>query len=235
MKKLLLILFIPVLLLIFTTCSKYPQVFSVNNFMTELSNSRKVPNVSLLEIKGLQGNWTGLSTGRWIDTLHRIGINNGSSNDINTYLVHVNYKGADITNTSLEDPMGHDAGYTDTTHYEMIFISVNGQTYAELVSFGKHESENFFKLPLCLSTYAKVNKISSDTIIVQMPNGRVVIPYIEKNNYQHFIPFVSKIDSSFICVYLTEEPTGLAKILGELYTLPHAYQSPDTIVRVHSK
>ena len=131
--------------------------------------------------------------------------------------------------------MGHDAGYTDTTHYEMIFISVNGQTYAELVSFGKYESENFFKLPLCISTYAKVNKINSDTIIVQMLNGRAVIPLIEKNKYQYFVPFVSKIDTGFTCVYLTEEPAGLAKILGELYAVPQAYQPPDTIIRVHGK
>ncbi|TAL40355.1 MAG: hypothetical protein EPN92_15055, partial [Chitinophagaceae bacterium] len=73
--------FTTIALLFFTACDKAPQVFSLNNFTSELANNEGVASVTLLPVKEIEGTWLGMG--------HQIKVEPGSVSNIDIYSVEL--------------------------------------------------------------------------------------------------------------------------------------------------
>ncbi len=203
--------FILLYLLLITACNRSPQVFSFNNFATELSDSSTVEKVTLFPVKDIEGDWSGLD--------HRIKISFYST-----------IKGMDAYTAELIDTAEDKSGNIDTTSYYLVFITIAGHPFAEVLSEGTKPASHDFTVPV--STYLKINKLSPDTIIVQMPSGVFAAAYMKDNHYNYFVPYSDKNEKVYP-VYITEEPDRLAELLNGLCNFPKAFLPADTIVKKH--
>ena len=197
-------------LLFITACGKKPEVFSFNNFSSVLSKNEKVKSVAPFPAKGIEGTWRGMG--------HDIEITPGSINHL------------DIYTAALIDTNKNAVSSIDTTSYSILFITVAGHPFAEVISEGSHINAHDFLVPV--STWLKINKFSGDTIIVQMPASKFATAYMQANNYNYFIPAEYKNEKEFP-VYITEDPDGLAGLLNNFCRFPGAFQPPDTLLRKH--
>lgn len=196
--------------LLITACEKQPEVFSFNNFSSALIKGERVKTVAPFSAKGIEGTWSGMG--------HEIEITPGTSNHLNIYI-------AALIDTNKSDKAG-----IDTTSYSILLITVAGHRFAEVISEGSHINAHDFMIPV--STWLKINKLSWDTIIVQMPASKFASSYMKANNYSYFIPAEYKNEKEFP-VYITEDPDRLAALLNNLWKFPAAFQPPDTLLRKH--
>jgi hypothetical protein len=129
----------------------------------------------------------------------------------------------------LIDTIQEQGGFRDTTMYDLFFFSIAGKQYIEVVSPGTKISAHDFMLPI--STYLKINKLTRDTIIIQMPDGKYTETFLKLKGFKYFIPYESSGGES-VPIYLTENPENMAKVLKELYPIPEAFQRADTLIRM---
>jgi len=193
-----------------SACNKSPEVFSLNNFTSVFTDSGTVQSVSQFSIKGITGYWSGME--------HLIKIEPYSINNVDLYTAELI-----DTGESLQ-------GSIDTTVFTILFFTVADHPFAEVISQGGRLAAHDFMLPA--STYFKINKLTPDTIIVQMPQSKFTSAYMKANNFNYFIPDDYKKEKEFP-VYITEQPNRLADLLNILCTFPGAFQVPDTIIRKH--
>jgi hypothetical protein len=205
--------------LIFSACDKSPQVFSVNNFRTGFEENGKSSSVIPMPVKGLTGIWIGLEHKLKISPALSSGFRNTGNKPI---------KDTSFFIVELIDTLQEKDGFRDTTSYDLAFFSIAGQQYIEVVSPGTKIAAHDFMLPI--STYLKLNKLTKDTIIIQMPDGRFTEAFLKSKGIKYFIPYESVKDESGP-IYLTENPEKLAQVLKSLYLIPEAFQRADTIIR----
>jgi hypothetical protein len=125
----------------------------------------------------------------------------------------------------------------DTTHsrdsgatwYDVDFIKAGGAPYAEVVSWGMNRDEHDFNL--VLSAYARLNKLTTDTIIIQMMNSSFTEGWLKAKGYHYFITADEKSQKD-PSIYLTEDLPRLGKLLKEIYRETRAFKEADTLVRV---
>lgn len=196
--------------LLITACDKTPEVFSFNNFSSVLIKNERVKTVAPFSAKGIEGTWSGMG--------HDIQITPGSIDNQHVYTAAM----IDTNKTA--------GSIVDTTSYSILFVTVAGRRFAEVISEGSHINAHDFMIPVC--TWLKINKLSWDTIIVQMPASKFVTTYMKANNYSYFIPAEFKNEKEFP-VYITEDPDRLATLLSNIWRLPAAFQPPDTLLRKH--
>ena len=213
-------LFVSMTVLLFSACDKSPQVFSVNNFRTEFEENGKIGTVLPMPVEGLTGIWMGLE--------HKLKISpslsSGFRNAGNKPLKDTSFFIVELIDTSTEQNE-----FRDTTTYDLSFFSIAGQQYIEVVSPGTKIAAHDFMLPI--STYLKLNKRTRDTIIIQMPDGRYTESFLKSKGVKYFIPYENVKDQSGP-IYLTENPEKLAQVLKALYSIPEAFQRPDTLIRM---
>jgi hypothetical protein len=197
-------------LLLMTGCDRSPQVFSVNNFASVLEDCGSVATVAPLPVEEIEGTWIGME--------HQIRLSAWSLNNINMYK-------AELTDTAISK-----SNNKDTTAYEVLFITIAGQPFVEVISEGTRNADHDFMIPL--STYFKINKLTADTIIVQMPKSDFTEAYLKANGYSYFVPYECKREEIYP-VYVTEDPVRLASLLSGLSRQSKAFQAADTIVRKH--
>ncbi len=191
-----------------TACGKTPEVFSINNFTMTDSGGRAAAGVKAMTLPAITGKWTGIE--------HEIVIEeSGRINGMYTYSIGM-----------IDTMHSRDSG---STWYEVDFITAGGRPYAEVVSWGLNRDEHDFNL--VLSTYAKINKLTSDTIIVEMLNSEFTEGWLKAKGYKYFITAEDKGHKDHP-LYLTENLPRLAALLKELYRVPQAFQVADTIVRM---
>ena len=189
-----------------TSCEKSPQVFSVNNFSLIQDTGRARIGVEALAVPTITGRWRGLE--------HEIII--VPTNEVN---------GLALYSVGLIDTVG--SIESSTTWLDIDFMSVYGRPFVEVIDWANKSGHNF---NLVLSTYIRINKLTNDTIIVQMQNSSFTQGWLRTKGYRYFETAEEKNNEDH-AVYLTEDLPRLAALLKELYQLPQAFQVPDTIVR----
>jgi hypothetical protein len=206
--------------MLFNSCDRSPQVFSVNNFRTGFEDNGKSNLVKPMPVKGLTGVWIGLEHQLKISPSISSGYRNNDSKllkDTSFFIVE------------LIDTLQEQNGFRDTTLYDLAFFSIEGQQYIEVVSPGTKIAAHDFMLPI--STYLKLNKLTKDTIIIQMPEGKFTEAFLKSKGFNYFIPYENSKDEMGP-IYLTENPEKLAQVLKALYPLKEAFQRADTLVRL---
>jgi hypothetical protein len=206
--------------LLCSTCDKSPQVFSVNNFKTGFEENGKNGSVLPMPVKGITGLWTGLEHTLKISTSISSGFRNTGNEPLNDTSFFI---------VEMIDPIQEQGGFRDTTTYDLTFFSIAGQQYIEVVSPGTKISAHDFMLPI--STYLKLNKITKDTIIIQMPDGKYTETFLKLKGFKYFIPYETYKDERGP-IYLFENPGNMARVLKELYLIPEAFQRADTLIRM---
>jgi hypothetical protein len=208
MKKISYIVHLLSWILVFSSigCSKSPQVLSANNF-TMLSDSERAKiGVTKLPIPEVRGTWKGLE--------HKIEIE--LTNGINELT---------LFSANLIDTLhSRDSG---NIIFDIHFMAIEGSPYMEVIDWGVLDQHNF---NMALTTYLKVNKLTADTIIVQLLNSNVTEGWLKKRGYTFFVKADEK-KSQDHTIYLTDDLDRLARLLKELYSEPNAFQLADTIVR----
>jgi hypothetical protein len=202
------------------SCDRAPMLFSVNNFNANLDDSAVSSVVKLTSTKGIEGTWLGME--HEIKVLPDFNLSPESSDSIplkskQTYTIQF----IDTANNKT---------LPDTTEYKALFIKINGQIFLEIISEGTNNTDHDLRLEI--STYLKINKITPDTVIVQMPESKFTEAYLKANGYHYFILTESKTEK-VRPLYLTEDPQKLALLLKNLCKFPKAFQMPDTILRKH--
>ena len=172
-----------------------------------LDSSRTRIGVLPLPVPNIKGEWTGM------EHKIRVELTNGM-NELELYSV------------GLIDTVGSkDSG---TSYFDIHFMSVSGKPYIEVIDWNISEQHGFH---LTTSTYLKIHKLSTDTIIVQMLNSGFTEGWLRTKGYHYFKTADEKIRTD-PTLYLTEDLGRLARMLKELYNVPAAFQIPDTLVRV---
>jgi hypothetical protein len=199
--------FYPLLLLLLVACNKIPKVFSVNNFTMVQDSARAVMGVTALPLPDITGHWTGLE--------HNIDIN--LTNGIN---------GVTLYAAGLIDTMhSRDSG---STWFDVHFMATGGKPWVEVIDWGGMGDEHDYTLTT--SIYLKINKLTADTIIVQMLNNEYTEGWLQKKGYRYFVTAQEKHHTDHT-LYLTEDLPRLTLLLKELYRVPKAFMEADTIVR----
>jgi hypothetical protein len=194
--------------LLLAACDRTPEVFSVNNFsMVNKDSIRARMGVTALPIPEITGHWTGLQ--------HDIDINiTNGYNRLTFYSVAL-----------IDTIRSKDSG---TAFFDIDFMAVNGLPYIEVLSYGGQWDIHDFRL--VLSTYIKINKLTIDTIIMQMLNSKFTEGWLKAKGYKYFVTTEDKGHKDHP-IYLTENLPRLATLLKQLYRVPQAFQVADTIVR----
>lgn len=195
-----------VLLLLLMACGRRPEVFSVNNFAMLQDSERLIVNVTAMAVPAINGEWMGLEHRILVDTTNSI-------NGLNLYSV-----------TLIDTAHSKDSG---AAFYAIHFMRTAGKPYIELIHWQHNDPHG---MDISTSTYLKINKLTADTIIVQMPNSYFTEGWLQARGYNFFALADEKYDKGH-AVYLTEEPERLAVLLKELYDVERAFQPPDTIIR----
>jgi len=209
-----------IFLLFFSACDRSPQVFSINNFRSGLEENGKVNTVLPLPVKGLTGIWVGMEHQLRISPSISSGFRNKGNKPIKDTIFFI---------VELIDTIPENGGIRDTTSFDLAFISIAGHQYIEVVSPGTKIAAHDFMLPI--STYLKLNKLTRDTIIIQMPDGNFTESFLKSKSFAYFIPYdYLKVESGPI--YITENPERLTQVLKAIYTIPEAFQRADTLVRI---
>jgi hypothetical protein len=205
--------------LFFSACDRSPQVFSVNNFRSGFEVNGKVSLVLPKSVKGVTGIWVGME--------HQLrfspAISSGPRNTPKKTL-----KDTSFFIVELIDTIPEASGYRDTTAYDLSFITIAGLSYIEIISPGTKIAAHDFMLPV--SSYIKLNKLTKDTMIIQMPEGRFAESFLQSNGFNYFVPF-DNLKEDIRPVYITENPERLAQILKSLHAIPEAFQQPDTLLK----
>lgn len=207
MKKIpgLLYLWLFALQLLLVACGHRPEVFSVNNFTMIHDSERLMAGVRELAVPDIKGEWMGLE--------HRIQVDvTNGINGLNLYAVKL-----------IDTARGKDSG---AAIYDIHFMTTSGKPYIELIHW-QHDPHG---INISTSTFLKMNKITADTIIVQMPISYYTEGWLEAKGYDFFVLADEKYEKGH-SVYLTEEPERLAVLLKELYDVERAFKIPDTIIR----
>ncbi len=195
------------LCLVLTGCDKAPEVFSVNNFSMLHDSSRARIGVTAILLPNISGYWTGME--------HNIDINiTNGMNGLDLYSV-----------TLIDTAASRDSG---STSFDINFMATGGKPYAEVYSWNSWKAHEFNTLTI--TTYLKINKLTADTIIVQMMDSHFTKSWLKVKGYRFFTPADEKAGEDHT-VYLTENLPRLATLLKELYRFPKAFQMADTIVR----
>ncbi len=219
-KNITVLLLVSIVAFLCSACDKSPQVFSVNNFRTGFEENGKLSPVLPIPVKGLTGIWIGLEHKLKISP----SISSGFRNTGNKPLKDTSFFIVELIDTLQEQD-----GFRDTTSYDLAFFSIAGQQYIEVVSPGTKIAAHDFMLPI--STYLKLNKLTRDTIIIQMPDGIFTEAFLKSNGFTYFIPYENNKDENGP-IYLTENPEKLAQVLKALYPIPEAFQRADTLIRM---
>lgn len=189
-----------------TSCENSPQVFSVNNFSMGHDNDRERIGIKSIDVEGITGHWVGLR--------HEIAVN--LTNGVN---------GLTLYSVALMDTAASkDSG---TTWFDIDFMTVSGRPYIEVIDRGVKSGHSF---NLVLSTYSRLNKLTRDTIIIQMQNSEFTHNWFKTRGYQYFQTAEEKTREDH-AIYLTEDLPRLAAALKELYHIPQAFLVADTLVR----
>lgn len=197
------------LLLLLAGCKSVPDVFSVNNFTMTDSAGRVAAGVKKIAVPDIAGNWTGME--------HAIHIE-GTVSTIN---------GLPIYSIGMIDTThSRDSG---ATWYDVAFIKAGSYSYAEVISWGINRDEHDFNL--VLSAYARLNKLTRDTIIIQQMNSSFTEGWLKAKGYRYFITADEKSKKD-PAIYLTEDLPRLGKLLKEIYRETRAFKEADTLVRV---
>jgi len=189
-----------------TSCENSPQVFSVNNFTMVHSDNRTEIGIQPIAAQGITGHWMGMG--------HEINITpSNRGNELTLYSVGL-----------MDTVRSTDC---DTTWFDINFMTVSGRPYIEVIDWGAYGGHSF---SLVLSTYVRLNKLSGDTIIIQMQSSEFTQDWLKAKGYKYFetADVQTREDHA---IYLTEDLPHLAALLKELYHLPKAFQVADTIVR----
>jgi len=117
---------------------------------------------------------------------------------------------------------------TGSFWYTVDFLNIAGQPYAELISVGINRSEHDFSL--VTSTYARINKLTEDTIIIRMMNSAFTEGWLKGKGYKYFVTSQDKNNEDHP-LYITEDLPRLANLLKDLYKLPQAFKEADTLLR----
>jgi hypothetical protein len=202
------------------SCDRSPMLFSVNNFNANLDDSAVSSIVKLTQTKGIEGTWLGME--HEIKVLPDFNLASENSDSITlkpkqTYTVQF----IDTANNKT---------LPDTTEYKALFIKIKGQLFLEIISEGTNNTDHDLRLEI--STYLKINKLTTDTVIVQMPESKFTEAYLKANGYHYFILAESKTEK-IRPLYLTEDPEKIAVLLKDLCKFPKAFQPADTILRKH--
>ena len=209
-----------IFLLFFGACDRSPQVYSVNNFGSGFEENGKVSAVLPLPVKGLTGLWLGLE--------HKLKISSFVSSDLSDN-GKIPIKDTVFFKVELIDTIQENGGLRDTTQFYLDFISIAGHQYIEVFSPGTKIAAHDFMLPI--STYLKINKLTRDTIIIQMLDGNFTESFLKSKGFDFFIPYDYNKEKSGP-IYITENPERLAQVLKAIYAIPEAFQRPDTLVRI---
>jgi hypothetical protein len=196
------------ILLLLAGCKSVPDVFSVNNFTMADSAARAAAGVKTLVVPDIAGKWMGMEHTVLIETL-------AANNGIPVYFVG-------LIDTAQKQKI-------DSTWYEVDFFKAGNAAYAEVVSLGMNRDEHDFNL--VLSAYARVVKLTRDTIIIRMMNSSFTKGWLKNRGYRYFITSDTKKEKD-PPVYLTEDLPRLVKLLKELYPVSQAFKEADTLVRV---
>jgi hypothetical protein len=196
------------LLFLLAGCKSVPEIFSVNNFTMTDSAGRAAAGVKTMPVPDIAGNWMGME--------HAIKIEATVStiNGLPTYSLGL-----------IDTTHGRDSG---STSYEVDFIKAGGAPYIEVVSWGMNRDEHDFNL--VISTYARLNKLTRDTIIIQMMNSSFTQGWLKARGYKYFITADEKSNKE-PAIYLTEDLPRLGKLLKEIYRETRAFKEADTLVR----
>lgn len=205
-------------LALLTACDKGPDVFSFNNFSSLLMNDEPVKTVTQLTFKGLEGTWRGRD--------HNIELSEFSTSRSRP---DGSFSKLDYYEAAVIYTDGNGRGSIDVSMYSILFIKVSGQPFVELISKGTHDNDYDFSFRV--STWLKINKLSRDTIIVQLPTSKFATAYMKANSFSYFIPAEYRNKKEFP-VYITEDPDRLADLLKSLSRFPEAFQAPDTLLRL---
>jgi hypothetical protein len=203
--------------LFFTACDRTPQVFSVNNFRSGFEVNGKINMVMPMPVKGVTGTWVGMEHQLRFSPAILSGPRNAPQKI---------WKDTSVFILELIDTIPDACGNRDTTVYDLSFITIAGFPFIEIVSPGTKISAHDFMLPV--STYLKLNKLTKDTIIIQMPEGRFAESFLQSKGFNYFVPF-DNLKEDIRPVYITENPERLAQILKALYAVPEAFQRADTL------
>lgn len=202
------------------SCDKVPVLFSVNNFNANLDDSAVSSIVKLTRTKGIEGKWLGME--HEIKVLPDFNLAPESSDS-------VPFKSKQTYTVQFIDT-AENKTLPDTTEYKALFIKINGQLFLEVISEGTNNTDHDLRLEI--STYLKINKLTPDTVIIQMPETKFTEAYLKANRYHYFIPTEFKTEE-IRPLYLTEDPVKLAALLNDLCKFTKAFQTPDTILRKH--
>lgn len=218
-------LWLLLLLWLFTSCDKNPSVYSVNNFTPLLADSAAVPGATIQVINGVEGTWTGLEH-RVVITRNTIqrGDNSGNLEEIpaRTYTVQ-------LEDTELPGKLDQ----MDTTPGRLVFISIRQQLWAEFSTRRKGQYDHEYILPL--STYLKVKLRLPDTIIVQMPDAKKLSPWLSLNHYGWFTTDAFQKEAENPPIVLTSPVKQLPALLAGIAKQPALFATPDTLVRIRGE
>jgi hypothetical protein len=173
------------------------------------SVGRVAAGVKNMAVPDIAGKWTGME--------HAIHIEGSVStiNGVPTYSIGM-----------IDTTHSRDSG---ATWYDVAFIKASGQPYAEVISWGMNRDEHDFNL--VLSAYARLNKLTRDTIILQQMNSSFTQGWLKAKGYHYFITADEKSQKD-PTIYLTEDLPRLGKLLKEIYPVTRAFKEADTLVRV---
>lgn len=208
-------------LLLLVGCDRMPQVYSVNYFRSGFENNGSIPGVKRMPVQEIIGVWEGLN--------HQIKVSSCSFSNFLRDTLNTK-KGACMYFAELIDKDPDKAGFMDTTAYDLTFIYIAGQPFLEVISPGTKISAHDFMLPI--STYLKINKLTPDTLIVQMPESVYTEGFLKAKGYAYFVPADYNKEDSYP-LYITETPERLGLLLKELSAIPQAFQKADTLVKKH--
>jgi hypothetical protein len=211
------------LVLLFVTeigCDKTPQVYTINSFWPALTDSTAIGGIKVLRINGLEGTWVGLGHQLQIQPDTLISGSNESG------LIY--RRGRTYTVQLIDIPENAPASKIDTTPCRILLIDMGGKPWVEVRTESKEQYDHTFFLEV--SSILKLEKISTDTLILKMPAATFVEKWLKEHNYNSFTPEVFK-DSEKYPLYITEPADRLAIIFSALAPIEKAFLLPDTLVR----
>lgn len=195
------------LTLLLIACDREPEVFSVNNYTMVQDSVRALMGVKALSIPDITGHWTGMG--------HNIVIN--ITNGVN---------GLTLYSAGLIDTM--DCKDCGTTYFDVDFMTAGGKPYVEVIDWGGMANSHDYKLTS--STYLKINKLTVDTIIVQLMKSAFTEGWLKSKGFKFFVTYEEKLRKDHR-LYLTEDLPRLAGLLKQAYHVPQVFHVADTLVR----
>jgi hypothetical protein len=188
-------------------CEKYPLVLSLHNYDTAGEQQRAALQIKNLPIPFITGDWYGLK--------HKLSIFDLSFRDTGNkeYTVLLTYTFASVDHTA---------------QYNIRFISIAGNKYIE---GAETEITNPYSVLPAVSSYIKLNRITSDTIIFQVMDGRYAEKWLKTKGYRYTRCPGYRTEASKP-VYLTESLQRQTIFLKTLYNIPQAFLPADTITRM---